>query len=71
MGIKGVVLRDGKPVKDIYVSISGGGERSTNERGEYWVLQLPGEYEAYDDFEYVTVIQLILFYALCSLMYMW
>jgi len=61
MGFKGVVLRDEKPVEDIYVEIYAGADRRTNERGEYWILQLPGEYEVYDDFQYDTIIVYIMF----------
>jgi len=66
MGIKGVVLKDGKPSEKQYVSIyNGGADRMINSRGEYWILQLPGEYEVYDDHQYVTNIQM------CSYFIVW
>jgi len=48
LGIKGVALKDGKPVVDEYNLVeveNGGGLDYTNARGEYWLLKMPGTYE--------------------------
>jgi len=46
LGIKGLAMKDGKPLQN-NIDIVGGTGGIINERGEYWILKLPGEYEAY------------------------
>jgi len=44
LGVKGIVSKDGKPVVNAIVMADT--SVTTNERGEYWAIMLPGEYES-------------------------
>jgi len=44
LGVKGIVRKDGKPIKDALILPPEINLARTNERGEYWRLILPGNY---------------------------
>jgi len=60
LGIKGLVKKEGKPIPGDYVVVEGGSEGMINARGEYWILQLPGEYVVHSPYTYGNPIILLL-----------